>query len=80
MVFMITTVDNPFDPRTKFDDWFSWDTQSGYHSLALLGRIVNTSDDLSDVDQTLAIDLAIDEIVKENVSGVHKKIRVSEGT
>lgn len=78
MIHMLTTVDNPFNPRTKFDEWNAWDTQAGYHTLALLGRIVNTSDDLSEPDQELAIDLAIDEIVKENVSGMHKKIEVEE--
>ena len=78
MAYMITTVDNPFNPRTKFDEWNAWDVHAGYHTLALLGRIINTSDDLSEPDQELAIDLAIDEIVKENVSGMHKKIEVEE--
>ena len=71
---MLTTVDNPFDPRIDFDQWYQWDTRSGYNTLALLGRIVRTSDDLSEADQEHAIDLAMDEIVRENVSGMHKII------
>lgn len=76
MALMITTVDNPYDPRTQFDDWNSWDVRSGYCTLALLARITRSSDDLSDADQRLAIDQAIEEIVRENVSGMHRKIEV----
>ena len=71
---MLTTVDNPFNPFTHWDDWRAWDEQAGYYSCALLARVARTSDDLSEADQALAINQAIDLIVKENVSGVHKKI------
>jgi hypothetical protein len=71
---MLTTVDNPFDPFTAFDSWYSFDTRHGYHSSGLLARVINSSYELSDTDQSLAIELAIDEIVKENVSGMHKKV------
>ncbi len=72
--FMLTTVDNPYNPFTQWDQWFLWDHDAGYHTPGLLARIVKTSDDLSDADQHLAIQQAIDEIVSENVFGMHKKI------
>ena len=72
--FMLTTVDNPYDPFTEWDQWYRFDEAHGYHSTGLLARVVKSSDDLSDADQELAIDQAIDEIVKENVSGMHKKV------
>lgn len=72
--YMLTTVDNPFDPFTQFDEWFSWDTKSGYHTSALLDRVVASSDDLSEADQSKAIEWGMDEIVNENVSGMHKKV------
>lgn len=75
---MLTTVDNPFNPFTHFDEWNAYDQQLGYHSLAFLARIVRTSDELSDADQSLAIEEAIDEIVTFNVSGMHKKIAEPE--
>ncbi len=71
---MLTTVDNPHDPFTQFKAWYVYDTSAGHHTLALLGRIVMTSDDMSDADQVLAAELAIDEIVQENVSGLHRKV------
>ena len=71
---MLTTIDNPYDPFTDYDNWYAYDNRKGYHTPGLLARIAVVSDELSDVDQHLAIDRAIDEIVKENVSGVHKKV------
>lgn len=71
---MLTTADNPFNPFINFDEWYAWDADAGYHTPALLARIVVNSDDLSEADQAHAIQLGMDEIVKENVSGMHKLI------
>lgn len=71
---MLTTVDNPFNPFTQFDSWHAYDTASGYNSLAFLARVVHTSDELSEADQSVAIENAIDEIVRENVLGVYRKV------
>ena len=66
---MLTTTDNPFDPFTQWDEWLAWDASAGYHTPGYLARIVNTSDDLSDKDQDLAIIQAMQEIVDENLNG-----------
>ena len=71
---MLTTIDNPFDPFDKFDDWYAYDEDKGYHSCAYLARIVKTSDELSDADNDLAIEEAIDEIVRMNINGMYKKV------
>lgn len=75
--YMITTTDNPFSPVTQYDEWMSWDMAHGYYSNSLLARVVRSSPDLSDADQDAAIQDAIDEIVTENVSGVHTKVRAN---
>jgi len=75
---MLTTVDNPFNPFTNFDEWFAFDEAAGYHSSGLLARIIKTSDDLSLADQDAAIESAIDEIVNENVLGIYRKIEVQD--
>lgn len=79
MEHVLTTVDNPFNPVTQFDEWNAWDMAAGHHTLSLLGRVVITSNELSDADQSLAIEYAIDEIVRENVSGVHRKVSAVTG-
>lgn len=72
--YLLTTVDNPFDPFTQFDEWLTFDTQSGYNTLGMLARIAKDSSELSEPDQALIIQEAIDEIVYENVSAMHRKV------
>lgn len=74
LVSMLTTIDNPYDPFDNYDEWFAYDDRMGYHSPSLLARITVTSDELSEEDQQLDIEKAIDEIVKENVLGLFKKV------
>ena len=73
--YMLTTTDNPYDPFTQFDDWYVWDQSAGYCTPGLLARVARTSTDLSDADQHVAIQQAIEEIVRENVSGVHTRVK-----
>lgn len=74
MDYLLTTTDNPFNPHKQWDEWYSWDEAAGYSTCGLLARIVKTSDELSEADNELAIDQAIEEIVMINASGVHRKI------
>lgn len=74
MVSMLTTVDNPFDPFDQFDEWYAYDTRMGYHTSGFLARIVITSDELSIADQHVSFENAIDEIIKENVLGLYRKV------
>lgn len=73
--YMLTTFDNPFDPFTQWDEWLVWDMGAGYNSCGLLDRIARNSNELSEADQFAIIQGAIDEIVTENVSGAHKKVK-----
>lgn len=72
---MLTTVDNPFDPFTEWDEWYAFDSRHGYHTPGYLARIVITSEDLSDLDQEQAIERAIDEIIEEHAGGLYKKVK-----
>lgn len=49
--FFPTTMDNPFNPLTDFDDWLSFDQRKGYNTLLKLDKFYPTSDLLSeDID------------------------------
>lgn len=72
--YMLTTVDNPYNPFHQFNEWLAWDMRAGYNTLGYLARIAVTSHDLSDADNNVAIDNAIDEIIEENLYGVHCRI------
>ncbi len=71
---MLTTIDNPYSPFTHWDEWFAYDLSAGYNTSGFLARIANVSHELSETDFNLAIDKAIDEIVRENVLGIYLKV------
>jgi hypothetical protein len=73
---MLTTVDNPYNPETEWDEWFAFDLEHGYNTPGLLARVAITSDELSETDQDDAIEAAIDELVRENPLGNLKKVKV----
>ena len=75
----LTTVDNPWDPFTHYTEWMQFDEASGYYSNALLARVAIVSDETSELDQDIAVKEAIETIVSQNVSGMHRMaIRSSE--
>lgn len=74
MSFMLSTLDNPYNPHHEWDRWLTWDHDHGYHSSEYLARIAKTSEELSETDYELAIQDAIDEIVQEDIIGVYIKV------
>ena len=75
---MLTTIDNPFNPFTQWDEWKRYDEDKRYFTCAYLARIAKTSDELSDADYTKAVENAIDEIVSLNINGMYRKIYENE--
>jgi hypothetical protein len=73
--YMLTTVDNPYSPVTQFNEWRNWDETKKYYTLSYLARITKTSHELSDADQAVALNQAMDEIVYEN-NKLYKKVLV----
>lgn len=71
---MLTTIDNPYNPFVQFDEWLAYDTSKGYYSLEYLARIAKTSYELSDEDNSLAIEDAINEILFFDVLGIYQKV------
>lgn len=71
---MLTTIDNPHSPFDDFDAWYSYDLRHGHHTSSLIDRLTYTSYEISESDYNVLLDDVIDEIVRENVSGMHKKV------
>ena len=69
--FMLTTIDNPFDPFEEFTSWFLFDVEKGYNTCSRLARIANISDELSEKE----VDGAIDEIIKYDFMNIYKKVK-----
>ena len=75
---MLTTTDNPYDPHTQFREWYVYDLSMGYDTCGYLARVTLTSESLSETDNELAIEQAIDEIIELNVRGIYKKVVLND--
>ena len=73
--FALTTIDNPFDPFTQFNEWFQFDIEKGYNSCSRLDRVANISDSMSETEINEEIERAIDEIIKYDFLNVYKKVK-----
>lgn len=74
-VVMLSLASNPFNPFTEFDAWSTFDRREGFDTAGLLARIVATSSELSEPDQELAIEQAVDDILNNpNFAGLYKKV------
>jgi len=73
-VYRLTTSDNPYNPFTQWNEWYSFDESKGYNTCGYLARIVRTSNELSEADDGIAIDEGINEILKYNFRGTYLKV------
>lgn len=71
---LLTTIDNPYNPFLQWDEWNAYDTHKGYNTNSLLARVAITTDELGDTHSEEDISVAVNEIVSENVSGIHTTI------
>lgn len=78
MAAMITTVDNPIDPRDDFAMWYAWDVQNGYNTCAYLARIAIMLPDDPEQLEGHQIEAAIDEIIQIHDGGMYKKLEVQD--
>ena len=73
MARMLSTVDNPYDPRTSWDEWFAFDTAHGYGTCGLVARLCVSSDSLSE-----ELENAIDRILKFDVTNFYQTFEIDD--
>ena len=70
----LTTIDNPYDPFTQFDEWYQFDTTNSYNTCGYIARIARTSDQLSDEENNKEVERAIDEIIRYDFQNIYRKV------
>lgn len=73
--FMLSTVDNPFNPFTNWDEWYKYDTEKGYNTSGLLARLSFTSNGLPESINQEILNLTVDEIIKDDELGLYIKVK-----
>ena len=74
MTHRLTTIDNPYDVFDEYDEWYTFDMNANHHTPALLARVANVSNELSDRDYAIAIEDAIDDIIALDPLLIYKKV------
>lgn len=78
-VVMLSLVSNPYDPFDQYDSWLLFDHHEGFDTAGLLARVVSTSDALSEPDQELAVEQAVDSIMNNpSFAGLYRKVERKE--
>lgn len=72
--FALSTVDNPFNPFQDFKAWLQFDNEKGYNSSGKMMRVAKITDEMSDYEETLEIERAIDAIIKVDATNTYIKV------
>ena len=71
--YMLTTVDNPFDPFDQFDSWHLFDKEKGYNSSERLMRIAKLVDGMSEEEENIELERAMNVLIENDVLDVFRK-------
>lgn len=74
MMFALSTIDNPFNPFDEFVDWLLYDNEHEYNCCGYLARIINETDEMSELEKIKETERAIDEIIELNPNPIYIKV------
>ena len=72
--YMLTTIDNPFNPFIDFDRWYFFDVTQGHYTSEYIARIAVDSALLSDEERSEEYNRAIQWILDNDVLGLYVRI------
>ena len=64
--YMLTTIDNPYNPFTQFELWFKYDMIHGYNTCGLLDQTANVNKISDDRLNEKDVNDAINYIIEKN--------------
>lgn len=70
----VTTTDNPFNPFDDFISWFMFDIEKGYYTSSRLARLTNTTDDMTEKEETEEIERAVDRLIAIDPLDIYIKV------
>ena len=78
--YMLTTVDNPFDPFNEFTAWYDFDLEKGHFTCARLARIANLNSEMTQKEIDEEMQRAIDFIIKYDLEDKFIKVLENQST
>lgn len=77
-VYMLTTVDNPYNPFEDFNKWYMWDESHGYDSCGRIARLAKSTAGMSQEQIESVIEDAIDKVVLNDFTTLFRKVNETE--
>lgn len=74
MAVAITTVDNPHNPFTNFEQWWTFDHLYGYFSSEKVAALAHTSEQFTDAENEEELEKAIDRWISLDILGLYVKV------
>ena len=62
--YLLTTIDNPYNPFVDFTSWYMFDCEKGYNTASRVARIANISPEMTQKEIDEETDRAMNLIVK----------------
>lgn len=73
--YCLTTVDNPWNPFTQWDEWYAYDSSMGYRTPERLARMMRTLAIEARVDdESTMADEAMDELIRLSPYPIYTKV------
>lgn len=72
--YMVTTMDNPWNPFTHYHEWLSFDTSHGYNTDQWVYILSKTSSDLLKDEMEEQIDAGVESLLALDPFGIHVKV------
>jgi hypothetical protein len=72
--FMLSTIDNPYNPFDDFTSWRLFDMEQGYYTCERLARVARFSEEMSQKEINDETNRAIDEIILNDPLNIYIKV------
>lgn len=76
--YMVTTIDNPWNPFSHYHEWLSYDMTHCYHTDEWIAVLSKTSNDLGTEEQQEQVDAGVDSLLALDPYGLHVKVYEDE--
>ena len=73
--YMLTTLDNPFDPFNDFTSWYMFDCEKHHFTSSRLARIAQIDSEMTQKEIEEEMDRAMDLIIKYDFEDKYIKVQ-----
>ena len=73
--YMLTTLDNPFDPFNDFTHWHMFDLEKGHNTSSRIARIADLNSEMTQKEVDEEMERAMDLIVKYDFEDKYIKVQ-----